>query len=133
MSLRGSGNPKIVYRNQSDQLITVTFTDAHAVKIDYDFNVPDIDVKTSVITGKKTRIKKGEYHKFSLDILALTSSLLTSLKAIHVSSEVRFYPHSDNSTYYTCIVTKLQPYYNKNLVFLDACKLDLETDAYVTD
>jgi len=131
MSLRGNNPPKIVYRNSSDALIPVTFSDP--IKLDYDWNVPDIEVKTSVITGKKTRIKKGEYHKFNLDILKLDSTLHTSLKAINASSEVRFYPHADNSTYYTCIITKLQPYYNKNLVFLDACKLELETDSYVAD
>ncbi|HQM85481.1 MAG TPA: hypothetical protein PLD55_12455 [bacterium] len=131
MSIKGSNPPKIVYRDQSDQLITVTFSDP--IKLDYDWNVPDYDIKTSVVTGKKTRIKKGEYHKFNLDILKLDLTLHTSLKAINASDEVRFYPHSDVSTYYTCLVTKLQPYYNKNLVFLDACKLELETDSYVAD
>jgi hypothetical protein len=131
MSIRGSGLPKIVYRNTLDTLVTVNFTDP--IKLDYDFNVPDIEVKTSVITGKKTRIKKGEYHQFKLDILKLDSTLHTSLKAINASDEVRFYPHADVNTYYTCIVTKLQPYYNKNLVFLDACKFELETESYVAD
>ncbi len=131
MSIRGSGLPKIEYRNALDVLVTVNFTDP--IKLDYDFNVPDIEVKTSVITGKKTRIKKGEYHQFKLDILKLDSTLHTSLKAINASDEVRFYPHSDVSTYYTCIVTKLQPYYNKNLIFLDACKFELETESYVAD
>jgi len=131
MSLRGTTPPKIVYRNSSDALITVTFSDP--IKLDYDWNVPDYDIKTSVITGKKTRIKKGEYHKFNLDILKLDLTLHTSLKAINASSEVRFYPHADVNTYYTCIITKLQPYYNKNLVFLDACKFELETESYVTD
>lgn len=131
MSLRGTRLPKIVYRNAADALVTVSFTDP--VKLDYDFNVPDYDIKTSVITGKKTRIKKGEYHQFKLDILKLDSTLHNSLKAINASSDVRFYPHADVSTYYTCLVTKLQPYYNKNLVFLDACKFELETESYVTD
>jgi len=131
MSLRGTSLPKIVYRNAADALVTVSFTDP--VKLDYDFNVPDYDIKTSVITGKKTRIKKGEYHQFKLDILKLDSTLHNSLKAINASSDVRFYPHADVSKYYTCLVTKLQPYYNKNLVFLDACKFELETESYVTD
>jgi hypothetical protein len=46
------------------------------------------------------------------------------------SKEVRFYPHTDSTAYYTVNCTLVKPFYIKNLYSTDGCKVVFETDRY---
>jgi hypothetical protein len=133
MSIFGNSHlPKISYRDPADNLVTIDFSDDHSIVTEYSFNEPDYKINTSVITGKKKRIKKGEYHTFRLNINELTSALYNALKLANNSEDVRFFPYSDVNTSYQVIITRLQPYHLKNSILYDALKLELETVNYET-
>jgi hypothetical protein len=46
------------------------------------------------------------------------------------SKEVRFYPHTDSTAYYTVNCTLVKPFYIKNYYSTDGCKVIFETDRY---
>ncbi len=133
MSIFGNSHlPKITYRDVNDQIVTITFLDDHSIVTEYNYCEPDYIINTSVLTGKKKRTKKGEYHTFKLTINELTSSLHNALKLANNSEDVRFFPYSDVNTSYQVIITRLQPYHLKNSIMYDALKLELVTVNYET-
>lgn len=133
MSIFGSSHlPKITYRDAGDNLVSILFTDDHSVVTEYNFCEPDYIINTSVLTGKKRRTKKGEYHSFKLTVNELTTALYNALKLANNSEDIRFFPYSDANTSYQVIITRLQPYHLKNSVMYDALKLEMETVSYET-
>ncbi len=109
------------------------------VKVEYEFNIPDLIEHTSVFSGRKKTIVKGYRTKITINLLNMTSFMwnhnntfqegclfeLAGLDECYVAI------HGDEgnaaSEYVNFNILRVSPYYYDNINWLDACLIELET------
>lgn len=99
--------------------------------ISYDFNNSAFIRQESVINGHVEYIEKGERQKFKITVHSLTKSEMATLLSAK-RSLVKFRPHTDNEDIeFSAWITKVEPFYLKNIVSMDALLIELESQEYV--
>lgn len=97
----------------------------------YDFNNTSVIRQESVINGHVEYIKRGNRQIVKVDMHNVTSTQIAQLNTA-LYSTVRFRPHTDNEDLeYIAIVTKVTPYYLKNINSLDAVSFEIESQEFV--
>lgn len=124
--------PRIQYRNGINNWSTITFSFSDCVQFTEEYNIQDYSIHTSVFTGKKIKISKGNYAKFSITINKLTQNMYTALKAMYQADEIRIFPHyiiNDESSnrYYLSVCTKFNQGYLNNILDFDMATLEFES------
>jgi hypothetical protein len=115
-----------VIRTQND----TTYTLSNA-SVDYDIDVPDIEVIKSVINGDQAIINRGDYFNGSIDYFGISQNDYIGIKALQ-GSIVRLWPFGtglipNTNTYYPyvdVILTSIQPYHRNKKYYIDACILN---------
>ena len=111
--------------------------------IDYTFVEPDNIEHKSAITGVKTNTFLGDYGNFAVDVRlwqethgSMTPKTKLTNIYVYYHTNVVFFPHNDkwvadvNGLAVPCYLSLMKPYYYKNLITYDACKLTFATNKY---
>ena len=105
-----------------------TYTLSNA-SVDYDIDIPDIEVIKSVVNGDQAIINRGDYFNGSIDYFGISKNDYIGIKALQ-GSIVRLWPFGtglipqDTSSYYPyvdVILTSIQPYHRNKKYYIDAC------------
>lgn len=100
---------------------------------EYDFNEPDQDIKTSVLTGKKHISESGVYTSAKITLYSYTESfysLLIRLKAENKPVIMCFYGDYNIGTAYKSprcemLIKRVKPFHMNNKYYADALMIDL--------
>ena len=99
--------------------------------IDYDYNNTEMIRQESAINGHLELIKKGERQKIKVNIHSISKTELANLLSVN-NKKVLLRPHTDNEDIqFVAWITKVHPYYLKNIISMDACIIELESQDYV--
>jgi len=119
-----------------------TYTLTEFADPEYNFNEHDFKLHTSVITGKRTLVSKGKYCTAKLSLYGLSYSLADTLRGL-IGTAVTFYPYgTGNTTIGTDVYSPLQIgmlvmqakfYHKDNLLWKDACVLEMVSAEYATN
>ena len=130
MSIFGTSNSKFYY---GADMASNYYTLPSTAIITEDYNNLEYDIHTSIFTYKKTKINKGRYHNFKVEIYNVNKTIYNSIKTIVESTnDVYFEPHTDSleygsAIYYKVIFTKFKPGYLNNFIFADYILLEFES------
>jgi hypothetical protein len=125
------GDPIVTYNTTA-----TTLTNSMA---ELDYNEPDLIMHESVITGKRTVVVKGTRFKAKISLRGMSYSIYSTVKS-WLGKTVTLQPYGSGNvvigatTYtapsITCLVTKVKFYHLDNLLFKDACLLEMESESY---
>lgn len=116
---------KIMYLDGTWKTINASF---EVYDSKYTYNIKD-EVKMKNLDFDRINFYKGSHHKFEITYHKMDVTKIQELRLMQ-SKQVRFYPHTDSSAYYTVNCTLVKPFYIKNYYSTDGCKVTFETDRY---
>jgi hypothetical protein len=97
----------------------------------YDFNNTSVVRQESVINGHVEYVNRGNRQIVKITMHSVTSSQITQLLSVQYKT-VRFRPHTDSEDLeYIGIVTKVTPFYLKNINCLDHVSFEIESQEFV--
>ena len=96
----------------------------------YDFNNTQVVRQESVVNGHVEYILKGERQLIKVTMHNVTAQQINNLQTAKYKT-VRVRPHTDNSSLeYIGIITKVTPFYLKNINVLDHVSFEIESQEF---
>lgn len=96
----------------------------------YDFNNTSVVRQESVINGHVEYIKRGNRQILKIDMHNVSSTQISQLNTA-LYKAVKFRPHVDNEDLeFMAFITKVTPYYLKNINSLDAVSFEIESQEF---
>jgi len=98
----------------------------------YDLNNTAFVKQESVINGHIEYVKKGDRHILKVDLHDLTSTQVANLLSANYKL-VKYRLNTDNEdNEWIGWLIKVTPYYLKNIISLDSCSFEIESQEYQT-
>ncbi len=102
----------------------------------HDFDIPDQDIKKSVLNGKITKVIKGLYYEGSVILYQYTEELHKTLKMAGICTYCPYGDYSIDGRYksprFEAILTEVKTFHIEDKLFADALMIKIRSVSYYT-